>query len=127
MLETLGANGIFGSVRRLGATAIAIVQNRLELLVLELQEEKARVIGVLIWGSCLLFFGFMMFVALTFGLVVLFWEHAVVVLFSFAGFYLVAAAIALFRLRARLKNPPYPFFETVQQLKKDREWLHSEA
>lgn len=113
--------GLFGSVRRLGATAAGILQNRLELITLELKEEKARAISLGISAAAAIFMGFMTIVALMFTLTFLFWDQRVAVMGGFCGFFLVGALVSFFMLKSKLKTPP--FAETVAQLKKDREWL----
>jgi uncharacterized membrane protein YqjE len=113
--------GIFGTVRRLGSTAVAILQNRLELLALELKEEKGRVTSLIAWGAALVFLVFLGFVALMFTLSFIFWEQRVAVMGGFCGFFFVGAIGTFLILKGKLKTPP--FAETITQLKKDREWL----
>ncbi len=124
-VENINGTGILGSLRRFGETVVAIVHNRLELAALELQEEKSRAISMLIWAAVLIFFGFMMMVALTLTVIFVFWEHRTLVAGVFAGFYLLAALVAFLAMRKNLKNPPIPFAETISQFKKDREWFET--
>jgi len=49
--------GLFKSVRQLLDTGLAAVQNRLELFVVELKEEKCHVIQILIWASAVILLG----------------------------------------------------------------------
>jgi uncharacterized membrane protein YqjE len=118
------APGIFGSVRRLADTSLAVVQNRLELIAVELGEEKTRLISVLVWGALLIFFAFMTIIALTATVVFLLWEHAIYALAGFTALYLIGAVASMLIVKGKIKNPP-PFGETIAQLKKDREWLKS--
>jgi uncharacterized membrane protein YqjE len=113
--------GIFGSIRRLGGTAVAVLQNRLELMAIELKEEKGRAMSMAIWGASLIFLGFMTIVALMFTLTFLFWEQRIAVMGGFCGLFLVGALTAFFMLKSKLKTPP--FAETIAQLRKDRDWL----
>ena len=53
------APGIFSSLRRLAVGLLATAQNRLELFALELQEEKCRLIELVIWVSALVALGLM--------------------------------------------------------------------
>jgi uncharacterized membrane protein YqjE len=99
------------------------VQNRLELITLELREEKSRAISLVIWAALLIFLSFMSMIVITFLFVVAFWEQAIWVLAGFGVFYLASALIAVAMIRSRLKAPL--FGETIYQLKKDREWLLS--
>ena len=125
MIETpLYSPGIFGSVRRVIDTTLAILQNRLELIAVELGEEKSRAISVLVWGALLIFFAFMTVIALTATIVFLLWEHALYALAGFTALYLIGAIASMLIVKGKIKNPP-PFAETIAQLKKDREWLKS--
>jgi uncharacterized membrane protein YqjE len=113
--------GFLGMLRRLAATALGIVQNRLELLTLELREERARVVSLLIWFAMLVISVFMVMMAVTFLFVVAFWDHAFWVLLAFSFFYLSCALTAILVIKSRLDRPLLG--ETVNQLKKDCQWL----
>lgn len=113
--------GILPALRRFGSTAVAILQNRLELITIELKEEKTRAVSLVIWGASLAFLGFLGLVALMFTLAFIFWEQRVAVMGGFCAFFFVAAMGSFFMLKKNLKTPP--FAETIAQLKKDREWL----
>jgi len=113
--------GLLGSVRRLGENALAIVQNRLELLIIEFREEKSRVISLGVWAGAMLFLSFLAIVALMLTLTFIFWEQRVAVMAGFCAFFFVGAIGSLLALKSKIKTPP--FSETVSQLKKDREWL----
>jgi uncharacterized membrane protein YqjE len=119
--------GLFGSLRRLGETALSILQNRLELVAVELREEKSRAISVLVWGAAVIFLGIMFFVVGTFTVAFWFWDNPDLVrkiLLGFTGFYLIGAIAAFLMVKSKIKHP-LPFNETISQLKKDRAWLAS--
>lgn len=118
---TTAPTGFFGAVRSLFGNLVAIIQNRFELLTLELREEKERVVGIAIWGGVMAVCAFMALITLSFLLVVAFWDQAVWVLLGLTVAYLVTALIAYLMVRLRVKEPL--FGETINQLKKDREWL----
>lgn len=42
--------GIFGSIKNLAGRLVALVEGRAELFAAELEEEIARLVGVLMWG-----------------------------------------------------------------------------
>ena len=119
--RTTQSFGLFGSVKRLGENALAILQNRLELIAIEFKEEKGRVVSLGIWAAALIFLGFMAIVALMLTLTFIFWEQRVAVMAGFCAFFFVGAIGSLFILKSKIKTPP--FSETMAQLKKDREWL----
>jgi uncharacterized membrane protein YqjE len=113
--------GFFTSIRRMFDNAVSAVHSRIELVVVELQEERDRAVNILVWSGVLLFLLFMAIVAFTFCVVVALWQYAIWVGLGFGVLYLVGAAIAAAIVRKRLKAPL--FSETISQLRKDREWL----
>lgn len=113
--------GIFGAVRRFAETGLGIVQNRMELLAVELREEKSRLISVAVWAGAMVLLGFLSLVAIMFTLTLIFWEQRIAVMGGFCGFFVVGTLVAFFLMKSKLKTPP--FSETISQLKKDREWL----
>ena len=115
--------GILGSLRRLLETSLAIVHTRLELVAVEFQEEKSRLAAIFIWAAILVFFGIMSVVALMVMTIFLFWENRLAVAIGFSVFFVAGATAAYFALRTKLKKPPIPFAETIDQLRKDRQWL----
>ena len=119
--RTTQSFGLFGSVKRLSENALAILQNRLELLIIEFKEEKSRVISLGVWAAALIFLAFLGIVALMLTLTFVFWEQRVAVMAGFCAFFFVGAVGSLIALKSKIKTPP--FSETVSQLKKDREWL----
>lgn len=113
--------GLFGSLRRIACTFLAIVENRIEIASLEARQETRRLLTMLIAAGVAVACAFLGMVALTFLFVVAFWPQAIWVLLGFACFYLGITGGALLYLKKRLKEPLFP--ETITQLKKDRQWL----
>ena len=46
------------ALRRLGSTVLSVIQNRLELLVVELQEERIRLVNILLLAATVAALGF---------------------------------------------------------------------
>ena len=117
------SQGILASLQRLLRTVLSIAQNRLELLLVEVQEERARVIEAFLLTAGVVAFASMTLALITFAVVAVFWEnHRVAVLVSLSLLYLVATLVAYWRLQHRLKNWP-AFSATLAELKKDKAWL----
>jgi uncharacterized membrane protein YqjE len=117
------AQGILASLQRLLRTARSIAQNRLELALVEAQEERTRVFEAFLLAGVVVAFGAMTLAMVTFAVVAVFWEdHRVAVLVSLGLLYLVATLIAYWRLRHRLNNWR-AFSATLAELKKDKAWL----
>jgi len=119
--------GLFSSVKRLLNTALAGVENRIELFLVELREERFRVFDVLLLGCAAAVLGFMALLTVTATLVVIFWDSArVTVLVSLSAGYLLATSGVLWRLRIRLRNWS-SFSATLDELKKDRSCLEEKS
>lgn len=113
--------GLFGSIRRVVGTVLALAQSRIELIAFELREEKKRALSVFIRGVALVFLGFMSLVAIMLLVVFLLWENAFAVLVGFSAFFVVLAVGSFFAARSKLNA--VPFGETVAQLRKDKGFL----
>ncbi|MDB6058587.1 MAG: hypothetical protein JWO95_2431, partial [Verrucomicrobiales bacterium] len=113
--------GFFSSIRRVFDNAVGSFHSRIELAVVELQEERDRAINIIVWSGVLLFLVFLAIIAFTFCVIVAFWQYAVWVGLGFGVFYLIGATVVATVVRKRLRAPL--FSETISQLRKDREWL----
>jgi uncharacterized membrane protein YqjE len=100
-----------------------IGENRLELLMVEVQEERARLLHAILLALGVAAFGFLAILALNIALVVLFWNHSpVAVLLGLTGLYAAAAGGLFWRLSSLLRDWKV-LAATLQQLRKDRECL----
>lgn len=116
--------GILESLRRLGRTGVAALQNRLELFSVELEEQKVRVVRLLVLAGAAIFLGNTALLTISATIVVVVGESArVPVLIGLSLLYLAAAIWAVLALRKELRSAPPPFRETISELKKDTEWL----
>jgi uncharacterized membrane protein YqjE len=119
--------GLFSAVRRLLNTALAGVENRIELFLVELREERFRIFEVLLLGCAAALLGFMALLTVTVTLVVVFWDSArVQVLVVLSAGYSVATIGILWRLKILLRNWS-SFAATLSELKKDRACLEEES
>jgi len=104
-----------------------MLQNRVELFAVEIQEEKARLVRVLVLAAAMVLLGNMAVILGTATIVVLVDRSAQVpVLIAFSLVYAVAALAAFLALRKQLNSAPTPLKDTVSELKKDRDWLNSQ-
>ena len=128
MSETHGENpGLVDSLNRLARTVTAVAHNRLELLLVELQEERSRVFDLLLLAATGIVCSLMTLIVLTFAIVVMFWDgYRIAVLAVLGLVYLAGAAMAFRRFNTRLRDEE-AFSGTLAELKKDRVWLERES
>jgi uncharacterized membrane protein YqjE len=117
--------GILESLRKLGRTGVAVLENRLELLSVEVEEQKVRLVKVLVLAGTAVFLGNTAVLAISATIVLLAAERArVAVLIGLSVVYVLTALWAFLALRKELRSAPRPFQDTVSELKKDGEWLN---
>jgi len=124
--ETGESKGLFESLSMFGATLVAIVHTRLELLSLDLEEERERLFSILLTTLIAVFLLGIGVVLSAILLVVIFWEtHRLLVLGILMVFFLllgtVIGAMALHKIRSK----PRIFSSSLSELQKDTEQLSS--
>src|SRR6185295_19519222 len=93
--------GLLASLRKLGSTFLELLQTRLELIATEIEEERTRLIRLLILSAVAGFFLALGIVVLTFFIIVLAWDtHRVLATGILAVLYLAAGIFAAMKARA---------------------------
>ncbi len=119
--------GVFTSLRRLLKIGFAVAQNRLELFLVELQEERWQLFDTLLLLGIVLILAGMTLMVFTVTIVVLCLRaERLDLLAALMLLYLLATIIAGWRLRSRLKSWA-PFSATVTELKKDKACLDEKS
>ena len=119
--------GILGSLRRLVQTFLAIAQNRLELLLVEFQEERRQFFEALLLAGIVLVLGTMTLAVVTCTLVVLCVHfNRLDLLLGLGLLYLLGTIFAFLRLRRHLRDWT-PFAATLDELKKDLTCLEEKS
>lgn len=117
---------MFGSLRRLRDSFFALAQSRVELAALELQEEKLRLLDVLLRAAGFMALSILALLSATALLVVLFWEHhPVLIIALITAAYALGAVLLWLDLKKRLDSAPPPFADTLAEFKKDAETLQA--
>ena len=115
--------GVFGSLRRLLESLLAVTQNRLELLLVEAQEQRLQFFETLLLAGLVIVLAGITLGAVIFTLLALcFQAQRFDLLVGLILLCLAATAVAFWRLRLRLKNW-VPFSATISELKKDKSCL----
>jgi uncharacterized membrane protein YqjE len=109
--------------KRIAQRVFVIVENRLQLLMVEAQEERERVLLAILLALCASAFGLLAGVTLTVVVAVALWDHSpTIALLVLVALYTIAAMVfygRLFRLQRDWQTLP----GTLEQLKKDRQCL----
>lgn len=112
--------GLPGSLRALGATLLALVCARGELIAIEVQEEKERAAQKLVLVVLAALFVTMGLLLAAFLVVVLFWDtHRMLAAGGVTVLYLGIGGWALARLREMNRNSPPPFAATMSEFAND--------
>jgi uncharacterized membrane protein YqjE len=117
--------GILTSLRNLGEGLLTSVQDRVELVSLELQEEKLRLTETMVWiGAAIVAIAMaLIFVSLT--LVYLCGQNLrLAALAALALAYSVTAVAIVAAFRRHLARQPRPFAATIAELQEDRSCIH---
>jgi uncharacterized membrane protein YqjE len=113
--------GFLASFRALGDGLAASLQDRLELLSLEMQEEKFRLIQIFIWISAAVFTGIM---TLAFASLTLVYfcppDARLAALGGLTLLYAAALGVIVITFRRYLARQPKPFAATLHELGEDR-------
>lgn len=112
-----------GTSKRMVCRVLAVLENRLDLLMLEAQEERERVLGALLLVAGIMVFALLAGIALTAAILVLFWQQSPFVPLLILIAVYIGIAVWLYtrlqRLRTRWETLP----ATIDQLRKDRQCL----
>lgn len=113
-----------GSLRRLAGTLVVIVQTRIELLSVEIEEQVLQIWQLMLLAAAVLLFSGLTLLCFSAWLVILLWDsHPAAALGGLTIVYLVVAALAWQVLRARRRARPRFFEASLAELVRDREHL----
>jgi uncharacterized membrane protein YqjE len=111
-----------GPLRRMLSSAFALLQTRLELLGIELAEEKERVIAVLFLGLAAMMLSMMALTSLSVLIAIAFWDtYRWQALAAITIVYALAALVCALRARTGLRDAPPVFEATLHEFEKDRD------
>ena len=120
---TLPPDDLPQAARRLGLGLLAMCRNRFELISVELQEERARLIQALLMTLGIAVLGLLAGISLTGAVAILLWQHSPgLVLIGMAAIQ-ASSAWFLYRNLSRLLAAWTPMQGSLQQLEQDREAL----
>jgi uncharacterized membrane protein YqjE len=124
-MESSSANGLHlgNATKRIAQRVFVIFENRLQLLMVEAQEERERVLLAIMLGLCAAAFGLLAGVALTIMIAVALWDHSPIIALLVLTLLYAIAAVSFYARLNRLQRDWQTLPGTLDQLKKDRECL----
>lgn len=112
------------SLKKLGGAFVGLLQGHLELLGIEVQEEKVRTFRLFLLAGVSLILGLLILVGLSAAIVIAFWEDyritAILVLCAIYAVILIACIVRALKLA---KECATPFKATLEELERNRERL----
>lgn len=118
---------IVESVSRLAGTFISILQTRLELIAIEVEEESLRFFSYFFFALAAMFCIGMALLLGVLLIVVIYWDtHRVPVLVSLMAFFAFSSAMIMLGVRKHYRLKPRMLSHTLTELSKDIERLKPE-
>ena len=112
------------SLSRLGAAALGLLHSHVELLGLELQEQKNRSLQALALAALALLCAWLLLIGLSALVLIALWDdyrlHSII---GLCLLYSLLLLLSLWRLRTLLNSAANPFSATLSELARDRERL----
>jgi uncharacterized membrane protein YqjE len=109
--------------KRLTQRAFVIAENRIELLMLEVQEERERILRSIWLALSAVVFGLLTGITLTALIAVAFWQQSPLTVLTILTVLYGGAAFGLYSRLSRMQKDWETLPSTIDQLKKDRECL----
>ena len=112
--------GLFSSLRQMLATLVALLETRLELVSVEVEEQLQRGQSLLLWSIAALFLGSLAILMLAVTVIIAFWDsHRLLVAGLVTAFFAVAAVVATLVARQLLRTRPRFLESTIAELRRD--------
>jgi uncharacterized membrane protein YqjE len=111
---------VVDSIRSFLASWVAVIKTRVEIVSLEIEEQREWLESLILMAVGALFCLSLGLILLTLLIVVIFWEsHPLWVLGAFSFLYLACGTALALTLRQKLKDKPKIFSSTASELGKD--------
>jgi uncharacterized membrane protein YqjE len=117
---------ISDAVRRIGATVLDMLQTRLELAAVEIEEESRRLLGYFVLALlALILFGVAMLLV-SLAIILVFWDgYRIEAAVTLAALFGIAAGLIGMKLRADFSSRPRLLAATVGELNKDINFIRN--
>nr|MBF0681777.1 phage holin family protein [Pseudomonas sp.] len=112
------------SLKKLGGAFVGLLQGHLELLGIEVQEEKSRLLRLFLLSGVALILLLLILMGLSTAIVIAFWDtHPIAAILVLCALYAVVLAVCISRALVLAKETAAPFQATVEELARNRERL----
>jgi len=120
---TANLDHIGGKSRRVLNRLVTIFRNRVELLMVEVQEEREKLVRVVLLALGAAVFGLLAGIALTVTIVIVFWEPSPITALLVLTVLYAGCGVGLYVALSRLQRDWQTLPGTIEQLQKDCECL----
>lgn len=128
MTEPHESKGLFASLSGLGATLVAMMRTRLQLLAIDLEEDSAHLFQIAKLTLLMLFCFGIAVILLTILISVIFWDnHRILVLSVLCGFFVLVGLLIARYTQQKIKQKPTLFASSLSELVKDWQSLDIHA
>ncbi|WP_437880859.1 phage holin family protein [Pseudomonas sp. LRF_L74] len=112
------------SIPRLSAAFLGLLHGHVELFGIELQEQKANSLRILLFAGFALVCGLLLLLSLSVLVLIALWDsYRLQAIIGLCLFYAVATLFCALRLNSVLRDEASPFSATLEELSRDREQL----
>jgi uncharacterized membrane protein YqjE len=112
------------SLKKLGGAFVGLMQGHLELIGIELQEEKSRTFQLFIFSGLSLFFGLLVMIGISAAILIGFWDsYRLAAIIGLCVVYGLGLIICVLRAIRLAEMASVPFQATVEELARNRERL----
>ncbi|HDQ4069469.1 TPA: phage holin family protein [Pseudomonas aeruginosa] len=112
------------SLRRFGAAFLGLLHGHVELFGIELQEQKANTLRLLLFAGLALVFALLLLVGLSLLVLIVFWDtNRLAAALGLCLFYVIGSLFCGSRLYQSINDESSPFSATLEELANDRERL----
>ncbi|MBG4610799.1 phage holin family protein [Pseudomonas aeruginosa] len=112
------------SLRRFGAAFLGLLHGHVELFGIELQEQKANTLRLLLFAGLALVFALLLLVGLSLLVLIVFWDtNRLAAALGLCLFYVIGSLFCGWRLYQSINDESSPFSATLEELANARERL----
>jgi uncharacterized membrane protein YqjE len=120
--------GLFASLRRMLATLIALIETRLELVGVEIEEQISHAVSLLLWSIAAIFFASLSVLLAALTIVIAFWDqHRLLAASLVTATFVLAALVAGLVARHRLQTRPRLLAMLAGEFERDAAALEGDA